>query len=97
MAAFRGYANLERYQYHDFTKKPLQYSHVPLYDRPPEHPVFEPPTDHPVEKEESQVAEDKEQPPHPESIDSATGIFSAPLLGEVQLMKNFRWQLREYS
>lgn len=76
---------MERYQYHDFTKNPLQYSYMPLYDRPPDHPAFEPPTDHPVEKEEPQEAQDEEEPPPPESSDSAAGIYSSHLIRMLQL------------
>ncbi|KAL8940124.1 MAG: hypothetical protein Q9211_002430, partial [Gyalolechia sp. 1 TL-2023] len=71
--AFRGYANLPRYQYHDFKHSPVQYSSIPLYAAPPAHPQFEPPTNHPVEKDEGEPAESTEESPPAEADDSRAG------------------------
>lgn len=70
---FRGYANLPRYQYHDFKHGPVQYSTVPLFAAPPAHPTLEPPTDHPVEKDEEEPAKGTEESPLAEASDSPAG------------------------
>lgn len=73
---FRGYAQLPRYQYHNFAHVPVQYSTVPLYAAPPVHPAFDPPTDHPVENDEEKAAEAEGESLHTESDGSLAGNFS---------------------
>lgn len=71
--AFRGYAQLPRYQYHNVAHTSVQYSTVPVFAEPPAHPTLEPPTDHPVEKDEEEPSKAEEQDQSADNIESPAG------------------------
>lgn len=73
---FGGYAKLPPFQYATINPKSFQYSNVPTYAPPPDHPPFEPPANHPVEKADEAVANDEAESSPAEGSGPPAGMIA---------------------